>query len=339
MEKHRPSYNQNRMILGKELPLKTPLSIRLDASERCNFQCGYCFRAKEKDESWGFAASNALMSWETFERCVGQMRRFSEKIRMVSLSGHGEPLCNPRIAQMARYLRESGLCEQIDMHTNGSLLTETSAKEIAQAGFTRIVVSLQGLDAEAYKKTCGALIDFDQFCRNLELLYQNKAEGLRLHIKIADTALCGERFEEEAERFYERFDRIADFTFIEKIVPIWENQPDAEEAVNKFNGRFGDIACCSLLFYGLMVSPEGEMIPCTRLPPPVTFGNVYDSTLWEGWNGEARRRFLKDHLRLTRKQFPPCRNCYTAVNCVMTEEDIIDPFREEILSRLEEAAQ
>jgi len=331
----KPSYNVKRIVLGEQLPLDTPFSVVLDLSERCNFRCSYCFRAGNKDESWSFAAAGELMSPEVYERAAKQLKAFPQKIKLVSLSGHGEPLCNPHIADMVRFLKKLNVTEQIDIHTNASLLTEESAVCIAEAGFTRIVVSLQGLDSLAYERTCCARIDFHQFYKNLQLLYQNKDKDLKIHIKIADVALDSDNVEENERSFYALFDDIADHVFVEKTVPLWKNMVNSGTTANKFGDTFGEVDYCPLLFYKIMVAPNGEIYPCTNLPPPMSLGNIRDVTLREAWNSSGRLDFLKEHLRLKRHQHAPCAGCFVPVNTVTSPGDIIDPYRDMILDRLE----
>ncbi|MBP2662129.1 MAG: Radical protein [Firmicutes bacterium] len=333
----KPSYNTNRTVLGEQLPLDTPFSIVLDLSESCNFRCSYCFRAGKKDESWSFAAAGDLMSQAVFERAARQLKEFPQKLKLISLSGHGEPLCNPNIVDMVRFLKKLDVTEQIDMHTNASLLTEESAVRIAQAGFTRIVVSLQGLDAAAYERTCGAKMDFQQFYNNLKLMYENKNKNLRIHIKIADAALGKDSVQENERSFYALFDGITDNVSVEKAVPLWQNiNFNTDTTANKFGYAFGEVNYCSLLFYKMLVAPGGEIYPCTNLPPPMSLGNIRDITLQEAWNSRKRLEFLKEHLGLTRYKHTPCEGCFVPVNTVTSSEDIIDPYRDVILDRLED---
>ncbi len=84
---------------------------------------------------------------------------------------------------MVRCLRTSGVTSRIEMHTNASLLTAEMAKEIARAGFSRIIVSLQGMDASTYQRVCGVRLDWDDF--------------------------------------YTLFDKIADTVSVEEVTPLW----------------------------------------------------------------------------------------------------------------------
>lgn len=336
MTDRKASYNEDRLRLGEKLPLDTPLSVIVDISERCNFKCNYCFRSGKKDENWGYTAKNNLMSTEVFRQTVEQLSAFPQKIKSISLSGHGEPLCNPEIAAMARYLRERSITEQIEMHTNASLLTEKTAQEIAQAGFGRIIVSLQGLNAGDYERICGARLDWDSFYRCLQILYENRTDELKIHIKISEAALSTENRAAEEEQFYALFGPIADTVSVEKVTPLWKNLTfELSETVNKYGQKIGTIECCPILFYKMWVAPDGEIYPCTGLPAPISLGNIQNTTLLEAWNGQRRREFLVSHLLQPRGGCAACADCFVPVNTVTTDKDRIDPYRKEILKRLE----
>lgn len=337
MAEMKASYNEKRICLGKNLPLDTPLAILLDVSERCNFRCNYCFRSTEKDWSWGYAAKNNLMGMEIFQQAVGQLSAFPQRIRSIALSGHGEPLCNPELVSMVKYLKSSGAVERIEMHTNASLLTRESARDIAQAGFSRIVVSLQGLDADTYRRVCGAKIDWDEFYSNLRILYENKDPDLWVHIKISEAALNKACYAAEKDCFCSLFGGIADSIFVEEVTPLWKSlRMEASGSVNKYGQDTGEVECCPILFYKMWVAPDGEIYPCTGLPVPMSLGNIKETTLYDAWNGQRRRDFLVDHLRLTRKSNVTCADCFVPVNTVTMEKDRIDSYRSEILKRLGE---
>ena len=333
-----PSYSSNRIMLGEQLPLDMPLSIVLDTSERCNFKCIYCFRSGIKDETWGFAAKNEIMTMETFELALKQLADFPRKLKLVSLSGHGEPLSNPHIADMARRLRTSGVTEKIDMHTNASLLTSENVTEIANAGFTRVVVSLQGLDSADYKRVCGVDIDWERFYHHLKRLYENKNEHMLIHIKISNTVFSQGDYVEKEGSFYSLFKPIADSVFIEKAVPLWKNiQVDSSDNENKFGFDVGEVNHCPIVFYKLFIAPDGEIYPCTQLPPPMSLGNIHETTLIDAWNSPERIDFMKEHLCLTRHNHAPCVRCFIPVNTVVSQEDNIDPYKKAIWDRMTKA--
>ena len=63
--------------------------------------------------------------------------------------------------------KETGITDRTEIVTNGSLLTHKLSDALIHAGLDRLRVSLQGVTAEQYQKTCGAAIDFDRFVEQL----------------------------------------------------------------------------------------------------------------------------------------------------------------------------
>lgn len=329
--KRKPSFDRNRQELGKIYPLSTPFTVILDASEACNFRCSYCFRSTAGEEAWGeYAIKRNHMGWDVFKLAVEQIKDFPDEIKSISLSNHGEPLCNRRLPQMVRYIKAQGITSRISIHTNASLLDEKYALELAHCGLDKIVVSLQGLNADSYRRVCGAEIDYDRFYRNLKYLYHNKAPNTMINIKTMDVVVEGRE-----EEFYQRFSPIADAVFVEKMVPIWKNtgaDTHPTKTINKFGEEFAYQQCCPRIFNTMVVTPDGDVYPCTQVLSKEKLGNIKERTLKELWNSAERRELLRRQLLLC----PPesCDGCYIRQNSIFSQEDIIDGYRQEILARL-----
>lgn len=327
--KIKPSYSDNRSVLGKILPLDTPFSIIIDTSEICNFRCNYCFRSSEERKNWGYA-NNKLMEWKIFEKIVAQIKLFPETVKQISLSNHGEPLCNKNIPKMVKYIKEQGITSTISIHTNASLLNDEYVKQLAESNIDKIVVSLQGLSSDKYEEICGVKINYDYFFENLKMLYKMKKDTL-LCIKVADAALEAN----EEQEFYRKYSPIADRVFVERIAPIWNNIQTGN-IVNIKHNKYGEVfeeqKCCSLLFYTLVITPTGDVYPCTQLLSKEKLGNIENSTLLEMWNSEYRKQILIRQLNLE----PPkwCKECYIKQNSIFTRDDMIDDYRNEIKERL-----
>lgn len=328
----KPSFDTNRQVLGSVLPLRAPFTVILDSSEVCNFRCNYCFRADADKTVWGYAKECKLMTWELFERAVEQIIEFEEPVKAVSLSNHGEPLCNRRLPDMVRYIKGKGITSRISIHTNASLLDEDYVSDLADSGIDKVVVSLQGMTGEKYRQVCGVSVDMNRLYDMLKLLYEKKKNTM-LHIKVADVAL--ESGEEEL--FYEKFLSIADRVFVEKIVPIWKGTEFSERQAkvmvqNKYGALLPKQHCCPVLFHTIVVTPSGDVYPCTQLLAPKPLGNIKETTLKQLWNGEERKELLRRQLELCAPEI--CEGCYIRDNSIFTEEDLIDAYRGEILERL-----
>lgn len=323
------SYSQDRHVLGEVLPLETPYTILIDISDMCNLRCKYCFRYDENIEAEDYR-KNRLMDWDTFVQVVEQIKEFPDQIKRIALSHHGEPLCNRLLPKMVKYIKTSGLTAKTDIHTNALLLDELYIDELCEAGIDRVVISIQGLDENKYMEEGGVHIDFAHFYHMLELLYKKKT-NTQIHIKIVDEAVGAEK-----EKFYELFSPIADRVFVESLVPLWTGIDMAEDHYEK--NKYGDVfkiqQCCPLIFYTINVLPDGTIYPCSHIRPPFKLGNVHETTLLAAWNSEKRNEFLKQMLVHGRFEIEACRNCFIPQNTVMTSEDSIDAYAEQIRKRM-----
>jgi len=333
--KRKPSYDIKRQVLGKIYPLDTPFNVIIDISERCNFRCKYCFRSDSDKSKWGYASGNKLMEWELFTQIIDQVQNFKGDIKQISLSNHGEPLCNRKLPDMVKYIKMKGLNSRISIHTNAAMLDEAYALDLADSNIDRIVVSLQGITSEQYREVCGVKIDFDEFYHNLQVLYTNK-KNTQIYYKIMDIALGNE----EIPRFYKLFEPIGDRVYIETMVPIWKDVdlPDKSKkdnivVHNKYGDTFAKQECCPLIFHTIVVSPKGDVYPCTQLMTPYKLGNVLDIPLVELWNLPFRRELLIKQCKMDNPLI--CSDCYIRQNSIYTRNDMIDEYRLEILERLQ----
>lgn len=326
-----PSYSENRQSLGKILPIDTPLSLVIDISEVCNFKCNYCFRSNENREYWGYAKKNNLMDWDVFIKIIEQIKSFPNEIKSISLSNHGEPLCNNLIVKMIKYIKANNINSNLSIHTNASLLTFDLAIELAQSKIDKVVISIQGVNKGKYEGVCDYKIDFEQFISNIKVLYENKSEDTKLNIKTVDAALDSK--EEELE-FYDIFGPICDNIYIEKVVPIWKVSDAKIEnnSINKYGHIYELQDCCGLTFYTLVISPDGYIYPCTQLLISCNLGNIKKTTLKDAWNGNVRKEWLIKQLSNIRPEV--CLNCYIKQNSIFSELDMIDNHRLEIRKRL-----
>lgn len=325
----KPSYDTNRQVLGKIYPLDTPFNVILDTSEACNFKCSYCFRADNDKSHWGYAKDCKLMKWDLFVEAIEQIKEFPNEVKQISLSNHGEPLCNRKLPDMVRYIKDRGINSRVSIHTNASLLDDKYIKDLADCDIDRVVISLQGMTSDSYKRVCSYDLDYNQFYSNIKMLFEVKKKT-QIYIKVVDVALK----DGEDELFISKFKEISDRVYIEKTVPIWKNVNNnvkESETDNKYGETFAKQKCCPLTFHTIVISPNGDVYPCTQLLVEKKLGNIKEKTLLNLWNCDERKEWLKNQLNLNASR--SCEDCYILQNSVYSKEDMIDDYREEILRR------
>lgn len=79
--------NKNRHKLQDVLPLKTPYTIFIDLSNFCNFKCEFCATQSKLSNK----IEKKIMSYELFKKIIDDLKMFTYKIKILRLSGQGQP--------------------------------------------------------------------------------------------------------------------------------------------------------------------------------------------------------------------------------------------------------
>ncbi len=136
--------------LGQYGTVQTALPVG-EGSNICNFKCRYCAQSLGREyleREYTFPPEN--MPLEIMKLVVSQASEFPKRFKLVSMMGHGEPLCNTKLPEMVGMVKESGIAERVDIITNASLLTHEYSDRLLDAGLDVLRVSLQGIDSQAY---------------------------------------------------------------------------------------------------------------------------------------------------------------------------------------------
>lgn len=328
-----PIGGNDRVYLAEKLPLRTPFTVYIFPTTFCNFKCVYCAHSlghEKMKEQYNFKPET--MAPETFENVLEQLKQFPDKIKVVSLTGQGEPLLNKNIPYMIKKIKEADVCERIEIISNGSLLTNETADKLIEAGLDILRISLQGLSSEKYKDVCDYKLSFEEYLSQIEYYYKNKTEKNQIFVKVLDIALN----EGEEDKFYKTFENITDRMFIEKCQPVYDNvevtnglERDCDRYGNKREKR--DI--CTICFYMLGIFPNGDVEPCDGIYKPVVLGNVNEKSLKDMWESDMLKNFWKMQLNRDRYSNPKCKVC-CAPDDVTRPEDVLDNDSEKILMRI-----
>ena len=117
-------------------------SLRISITDKCNFRCVYCMPA----EGLPWLPRAEILTYEEITRLS---RIFVELgIEQIRLTG-GEPTVRRDLPELVRMLSALGGLRSLSLTTNGVLLTRL-ARPLADAGLTRINVSLDSLVRERF---------------------------------------------------------------------------------------------------------------------------------------------------------------------------------------------
>ncbi len=122
---------------------KTPVSLRISVTNRCQLQCLYC--TPEKHKECGGAVTLTSDEIVRFVKLITS----SFSLNKLHITG-GDPLMRPDIIELIERLNSKGI-EHIVLTTNGQLL-EKKAHALKKAGLSRINISLDSLNPDTFKR-------------------------------------------------------------------------------------------------------------------------------------------------------------------------------------------
>ena len=120
--------------------------LRISVTDRCNFRCVYCMPSEVFGRDYRFLPRRELLTFEEIERAA---RVFVDLgVHKLRLTG-GEPLLRRRVEELVARLATIGDLD-LTLTTNAALLAQ-KAQALADAGLTRVTVSLDSLDDEVFR--------------------------------------------------------------------------------------------------------------------------------------------------------------------------------------------
>lgn len=125
--------------------------LRISVTDRCNFRCGYCMPGEIYGRDFAFLPRDGLLSFEEIARLTVLFA--GQGVSKIRLTG-GEPLLRRDLERLVAMLAEVDGIEEVALTTNGSLLA-SRARALADAGLTRVTVSIDALDDKTFSAMNG----------------------------------------------------------------------------------------------------------------------------------------------------------------------------------------
>ena len=324
--------NQSRSCLQDVIPLETPYSVVIDPCNVCNFKCNFCAVQKAKNET---SFKRGMMSPELFRKIIDDMKEFPDRLKVLRLTGCGEPMLNADFPNMIEYAKQKGISDFIETVTNGSCLTPQLNTRLAQCGLDRIRISIEAITEEGYKETSSVQINYERLLEQINDLYDKCKGHCEIYIKTVDAAV---KTKEDQERFYSLFEDKCDKIFIDKVIPLWTDWSDINDYydIEKDSGLHGQevkhVSICPYPFYSCIINIDGEVTACCAdWKRMIVFGNVSNNSLYDIWNGNRMKRFWIEMLKDGRSSIEMCRKCALPdYDC----NDDIDSYSKQILNRV-----
>jgi len=281
-------------------PARLLNSAELELTYRCNQRCRHCFAPGP--------TGAAELETALLVDILGQLQR-AGALR-VNLTG-GEVLLRPDVVDVARAGSDLGL--SVTMVTNGTRMTSSLARGLAEAGVEEVEVSIHGATAETHD---GFTRLAGSFTATMEGIGHIRAAGLRLSLIYV---VGRHNWREYRQALFLMGSLTQNYGFSPLIYPTLAGGRGPLEY------RVDDEQLAQLMRDGLYqpggrecragtgayrISPYGDVYPCPFVPRPV--GDLRRRTLEEIWHDAACAAIREAPWR---RPPPACQACPDLADC------------------------
>lgn len=249
-----------------------------------------------------------FMEMDLFCKVIDEVALFPDELKKkeIELFHFGESLLHPQIDDMNNYAASKGLNTVLSVNAP-DLKIDLSEKLISgKAG--KIIVSLDGFDAESFKVIRGKTIDYDRAVENIVAAAKSiKAQksATRLVVRMISLAVNSHKIE-EFENFWKEK---------EIEVEIREFFPWGEKDMSELGEyeKYPPFMPCPFSWQYVVVQWNGDVVACCRdYNADNIMGNVKNATLVEIWNGEKYQNFRENMItgNYQNKICKPCMDLY-----------------------------
>lgn len=294
-----------------EAMFKTMPSIyAIEATSACNLQCPMCLRSANEIKH------PALLSLELLK--LMQKRGDFAGSYYIELQMAGEPTIHPKLDYIIKYLRQD-VGVMVGLSTHGLNMRKKFASGLgvtdALLGLNALTISVDSLDADTYHKlrfpaNLGELkSNLDYFFYHAELRH-NRCEPLPfIELQLVKTALA------EGSGNIEALELFMQHTGYQRFATA----RTTNDCFQEMSGRLPpgtmprNMELCINPWTDVNISQDGDVVSCcyifdTNKTEATYYGNLWEQSLEEIWNGPAVAAMRESHMKGLLKD--SCTRCY-----------------------------
>jgi radical SAM protein with 4Fe4S-binding SPASM domain len=301
-----------------------PLTVTFELTLRCNLRCVHCYnfdRAQPQPRLpvLGQARGPELSDDEIF-RILDEIR--DEGCLFLALSG-GEALSHPRLVDFVAHAARGGMIPTVK--TNGTMLDETTARALVEAGCGAVEISVYGATAETHDEFVKMPGAFERTLRGVRaaraagldgklsfVLHRRNAGEVAHMIALAeelgvaygvDPQLTA-RYDGTTSSLDERLDGAAlEALYRGPLAALVPPPPSVDDIAAP------SLQCaCARSVCG--ITAHGEVYPC--IGAPLSSGNLRERSFRAIWRESPQLQRIRG---LRREDFAACAPCEHAAHC------------------------
>lgn len=303
-------------LMRRVIHLGNPVSLSIEPTNCCNLHCPECPSGMNL-----LTRDRGIMDPAFFQNLIDQV---SPTLYYLNLYFQGEPYIHPQFTEMVRVAKSKKIF--VSTSTNGHFLTPENAKATLESGLDRLIISLDGIDAETYEKYRKGG-NFNEVITGIkEIVNHKQARGSKKpklilqflvlksnqhqikHIQQLGKDLGVDKVELKTAQFY-------DFRQGNPLMPddprfsrYKKIKTDPEGHIRyEIRNRLPNY--CFRMWSSCVVTWDGAVVPCCfDKDAKYRMGNVKEQAFVKIWKNETYCEF-RNKILSSRKSIDICINC------------------------------
>lgn len=288
-----------------------PVFISIEPTTSCNLRCPECPSGLRE-----FSRPTGMLQMELFRNTILQL---APTLHTLTLYFQGEPYLNPQFTDMIAFASVNNIYTVTS--TNAHYLTEVNAKKTVASGLDKLIISVDGITEETYRKYRVGGSFAKVVAGTKEILLQRQASKSRTPYIIWQFVVFSHNEHEISDLKKLGKELGVDEVKIKTAQIYSENNnghliPNTPELSRYIKNEKGDLKLknkllnqCWRMWQGCVVTWDGKVVPCCfDKDAKYQLGNVAEKSFSQIWYSDAYMMFRKSVLN-SRSQIDICTNC------------------------------
>jgi radical SAM protein with 4Fe4S-binding SPASM domain len=303
-------WSYRRSLITKNIIHKgKPAFISVEPTTHCNLHCPQCFTTGNK-----FTRPKGNLDLSTFEKIMQQASPYAFYL---NLYFQGEPFLHENLSRFISLAKQRRF--YVAVSTNAHFLTTENINNIIDAGLDKLIVSLDGADADTYRQYREGG-DFNKVIEGIKALVAAKREKKAKHPFIELQCLLHKQNETQIKQVRSLGKTLGVNKVVIKSLQLLDFEKADEWLPTKgsryFKGTNGIAEIksslpdrCFRMWNSCVITWNGDVVPCCfDKNADHAFGNINNQPLVDIWESQAYNDFRK-MVFTNRKNISICRNC------------------------------
>ena len=273
---------------------KFPSHIDIETSSICNLNCPMCYTTTDKFKE---KVDAGLIDFELFKKIIDESVKY--ELYSIRLSLRGEAFLHPKIYDMIKYAKESGI-KEVSSLTHGGHIDEEKFERLMDLGLDWLTISFDGI-GEIYEKIRHPL-KFDDAVKKIKN-YQELKKKRGVVKPVIKVQTVWPAISNNPEEFYNIFNPITDQIASNPLIDYLGNDDDIVYEEN---------FTCPQLWQRMVIGSNGKVMLCandemgSHIVGDANNESIHD--IWHGKKLNEARKIHENHNGV--KDLNVCKHCY-----------------------------